>query len=163
MLVHQTSAYVSIRQHTSAYASMYTWGALPVASACSYIGWRRSMVCTSLPPISEYCSAAIRGSTCVRQHTDVSIRQHTAYVRIEHTLGYSSAAIRGRTSSCDTSISTHTSAYSIQHTSGYSIRERMAGPRAARGASQHAAYVSILEHTPAYRSAGIRKHLKLRD
>jgi hypothetical protein len=124
--VSMRSAYVSIRQHTSACVNI-----------CS--SRRLSMCSAHVRMRSAYVNIRQRMSACA-QHTSayVSVRQHALSIR-QHTSAYVSmrsayVSIRQRTSAC------------AQHTSAYvSVRQHALGIR------QHtSAYVSIRQHTSEY-------------
>jgi hypothetical protein len=145
------SAYVSIRQHTSASVEPLC----RTASADLMMAARRSC-----PTSSTSCIASSAEEGCIRQHTSayVSIRPHTsAYVTpaqrparlVSHLLQKRGAYV---------SIRQHTSAYvSIrQHTSAYVTPAQRPARLVLRLLQRRSAYDSIRQHTSAYVS--IRQH-----
>jgi hypothetical protein len=145
-------AYVSIRQHTSAYASLTSPTTNTMHDGPSHVtnrpllssGGSTVILISAEPKAASSPETGSMHTTCAH----VSIRQHTsAYVR---------PRARQRPALCTQPA--HTSAYvSIrQHTSAYvSIRQAASSPETG---SMHTtcAHVSIRQHTSAYVS--IRQH-----
>jgi hypothetical protein len=148
-------AYVSIRQHTSAYVSIRQPSLLHIASptafftTCKDVSIRQHT--SAYVSIRQRCpssllhtaSATAFFTTCGDQHTSayVSIRQHTSLLHIAS----ATAFLLPVKTSAYASIRQHTSAYvSIrQHTSASAFFTTC-------GDQHTSAYVSIRQHTSAY-------------
>jgi hypothetical protein len=137
-----TSAYVSIRQHTSAYATI---------NLC----WRQATARCSLPQ-HAYVS--------IRQHTSayVSIRQHTsAYVSIrQHTPACASIPRAPRSHKMRVRLTPEASLLTDAPTHAAASSSSCAASRRRSVAclrfASSSAYVSMRRHTSAY--IGIRRH-----
>jgi phosphoglycerate-specific signal transduction histidine kinase len=140
-------AYVSIRQHMSAYLVSVHQHTL------AYVSIRQHTSASHSHSQSRLKTLANLGIVGATLHTSAySIRQHATCVSTQHTSAY--VSIRQHTSAYSIRQHTHTSAYvSIrQHTPAYvSIRQHMS------------AYVSIRRNTSAlsaqWRAASKRSHL----
>jgi hypothetical protein len=93
--LHHTPAYVSIRQHTSAYVEASAAPRYPVAPApyaCIRSAYVQACIWHTFSIRAAIRSAYVQSYVRIRQHTSayVSIRQHTsAYVSIrQHTSAY---------------------------------------------------------------------------